>query len=91
MESQTEADAWKKKYDIQLQDTYMKVMQHIKGGVTKATCVSFNFYCIIKVGFIHAACCFIDCFLRLLTECFILVGSAMFGTTFNLVTRVGLP
>ena len=25
------------------------------------------------------------------TECFILVGSAMFGATFNLVTRVGLP
>ena len=29
--------------------------------------------------------------LRLLTECFILVGSVMFGATFNLVTRVGLP
>ena len=29
--------------------------------------------------------------LRLLTECFILVGSAVFGATFNLVTRVGLP
>ena len=28
--------------------------------------------------------------LRLLTGCFILVGSAMFGATFNLVTRVGL-
>ena len=25
------------------------------------------------------------------SECFILVGSAMFGATFNLVTRVGLP
>ena len=29
--------------------------------------------------------------LRLLTECFILVGCAMFDATFNLVTRVGLP
>ena len=29
--------------------------------------------------------------LRILSECFILVGSAMFGATFNLVTRVGLP
>ena len=29
--------------------------------------------------------------LRLLIWCFILVGSAMFGATFNLVTRVGLP
>ena len=29
--------------------------------------------------------------LRLLNECFIVVGSAMFGATFNLVTRVGLP
>ena len=28
--------------------------------------------------------------LRLLTGCFILVGSLMFGVTFNLVTRVGL-
>ena len=28
--------------------------------------------------------------LRLLTECFVLVGYAMFGATFNLVTRVGL-
>ena len=28
--------------------------------------------------------------LRLLTECFILVGSDMFGATFNLVTRAGL-
>ena len=27
--------------------------------------------------------------LRLLTKCFILVGSAMFGATFNLVTHVG--
>ena len=25
------------------------------------------------------------------TECFILVGSAIFGATLNLVTRVGLP
>ena len=29
--------------------------------------------------------------LRLLTASLILAGSAMFGTTFNLVTRVGLP
>ena len=29
-------------------------------------------------------------FLRLLTECFNLVGSAIFGATFNLVTHVGL-
>ena len=29
--------------------------------------------------------------LRLLTECFILFGPAMFGATFNLVSRVGLP
>ena len=29
--------------------------------------------------------------LRLLSECLILIGSAMFGATFNLVTRVGLP
>ena len=29
--------------------------------------------------------------LRLLTGCFILVGFAMFGANFNLVTRVGLP
>ena len=29
--------------------------------------------------------------LRLLTKCFILVGTAMFGATFNLVTRVRLP
>ena len=28
---------------------------------------------------------------RLLTECLILVGPAMFGATFNLLTRVGLP
>ena len=28
--------------------------------------------------------------LRLLTGCFILVGSGMFGATFNLVSRVGL-
>ena len=28
---------------------------------------------------------------RLLTECLILVGSAMVGATFNLLTRVGLP
>ena len=28
--------------------------------------------------------------LRLLTECFILVASAMFGATFNLATRVEL-
>ena len=28
--------------------------------------------------------------LRLLTECFILVGSAMFGAAFNMVTHVGL-
>ena len=27
--------------------------------------------------------------LRLLSECVILVGSTMFGATFNLVTRVG--
>ena len=29
--------------------------------------------------------------LRLLSGCFILVGSAMFGAIFSLVTRVGLP
>ena len=29
--------------------------------------------------------------LRLLIWCFILVRSAMFGATFNLVTRIGLP
>ena len=29
--------------------------------------------------------------LRLLTERFILVGYAMFGSTFNLATRIGLP
>ena len=29
--------------------------------------------------------------LRLLTESLILIGSAIFGGTFNLVTRVGLP
>ena len=29
--------------------------------------------------------------LRLLIECFILVGSAIFGAIFNLVTSVGLP
>ena len=32
-----------------------------------------------------------DDFLRLLTEYFILVRSAMFGATFDLVMRVGLP
>ena len=29
--------------------------------------------------------------LRLLSESLILIGSAMFGAIFNLVTRVGLP
>ena len=29
--------------------------------------------------------------LRLLSEFLILIGSAIFGATFNLVTRVGLP
>ena len=29
--------------------------------------------------------------LRVLSECLILIGSAMFDATFNLVTRVGLP
>ena len=32
-----------------------------------------------------------EAFLRLLTECFKLVGCAMFGATFNQVTRIGLP
>ena len=31
------------------------------------------------------------CLLRVLSECLILIGSAMFDATFNLVTRVGLP
>ena len=29
--------------------------------------------------------------LRILTECFILVGAVMFGATFNLVTSIELP
>ena len=33
----------------------------------------------------------LQAYLRLLIGCFLLVGSAMFGATFNLLTRVGLP
>ena len=45
---------------------------------------------------IHLPCIFIPfvlgtIHLRLLSEWLILIGSAMFGATFNLVTHVGLP
>ena len=71
-----------------LSKCFVKMHNHtfLKGSTTLKqyrTHVPFTFSVIMSL---------INAFrLRVLSECLILIGSAMFDATFNLVTRVGLP